>query len=106
VKWIGKGNDILPFTFREFDYIYIYGIGEYCGNLCKDNYTPDIIIIDKTNERYYIDLMPKKYTIEFKKELDDYGIGVYYVDISWILQQTSIPTKIKCIKITDYYFDL
>jgi hypothetical protein len=35
--------------------------------------------------------------------LDDYGIGVYYIDINWILQQTSIPTKIECIKITDKY---
>ena len=107
VKWIGEGNDILPFTCRDFDGINIpNGIGEhgdYWGTLCKDNYTPDIIIMDKCNDRYYIDLMPKKYTIEFKQELNDYGIGVYYVDISWILQQTCIPTKIECIKITDIY---
>ena len=107
VKWIGEGNDILPFTCRDFDGINIpNGIGEhgdYLGTLCKDNYTPDIIIMDKCNDRYYIDLMPKKYTIEFKQELNDYGIGVYYVDISWILQQTCIPTKIECIKITDIY---
>ena len=33
--------------------------------------------------------------------MDDCGIGVYYIDINWILQQTSIPTKIEFIKITD-----
>ena len=62
-------------------------------------------IRDRGNDRYYIDLTPKKYTIEFKQELDDYTIGVYYVDISWILQQTNIPTKIECIKIKDKYKD-
>ena len=106
VKWIGKGDDILPFVFRDFDGIHIPRIGEhsdYRGTLCKYNYTPDIIIFDKSNDRYYIDLTPNKYSIEFKQELDDYGIGVYYIDINWILQQISIPTKIECIKITDKY---
>jgi hypothetical protein len=104
-EWIGteeridEGNDIYPFTFRDFD-----GFGyPRLANLCKDNYIPDIIIYDKGSERYYIDLYPKKYTTEFKKELESYALGVYYVNINWILQQTIIPSEIKCIKITDEY---
>ena len=103
IKWFGEGNEILPFTFREFDGIYASGIsydGAYLGN---DDYTPDIIILDKCNDRFYIDLTQKKYPIGFNQKLDDYGIGLYYIDINWILKQISIPTKIECVKIRDIY---
>jgi hypothetical protein len=110
IKWFDEGNDILPFTFREFDGIFASGNSYdyndfYTSNLSKDNYTPDIVILDKCNERFYIDLTPKKYPIGFNQELDDYGIGLYYIDINWILQQISIPTKIECVKIRDIYDD-
>jgi len=105
IKWFGEGNEILPFTFREFDGIYASGIsynGDYiCGYLGNDDYTPDIIILDKCNDRFYIDLTPKQYPIGLNQELDDCGIGLYYIDINWILQQISIPTKIECVKIRD-----
>ena len=105
IKWFGEGNEILPFTFREFDGIYASGIsydGDYiCGYLGNADYTPDIIILDKCNDRFYIDLTPKKYPIGLNQKLDDYAIGLYYIDINWILQQISIPTKIECVKIRD-----
>ena len=92
---------IIPFVFKDFDGIYEYG--EFDAYYDSEGYKPDIIAYDKCNERYYIDVTPKKYSSEFKKVCDDCGIGVYYVDSNWILNQKTIPKKIVCVKITDIY---
>jgi hypothetical protein len=105
MKWFDGGINISPFMFREFYDIHIpIGIDDYCGTVYTDNYNmPDIIIIDKANDRYYIDLTPKIHSNEFIEKCYDCGIDIYYVDINWILQQTSIPIKIECDKISDKF---
>lgn len=110
ISWISDGEKVEPFLFRDFDGIY-ESVNE--GFLSTVNYKPDITAYDKCNKRYYIDLTPKIYSSEFKKECDDCGIGIYYVDINWILKQkTKViwvsrlkkePVKIDCVKITDIY---
>jgi len=99
LTWFNSGNIIIPFYFREFDGIHEYEMGE--GRPKGGN--PDIIAYDKCNDRYHINLTPKIYSNEYKQECDDCGVGLYYIDINWILQQKEVPTKIECIKITDVY---
>lgn len=99
-----------PFYFRDYD-----GTMDLNNNCCDidpqqkcfynvGNIKPDIVIYDKCNERYYIYLIKPSFTDIQIQEYQDYGIGVYFVDINWILQQTT-PTKIKYVKITDKYYD-
>jgi hypothetical protein len=112
-RWIRDGKRVEPFVFKNFDGIYECGDE---GVLHTDNYKPDIIAYDKCNIsiiRYYIDVTQKFYSSEFKKECDGSGIGLYYVDMNWILKQKTKPiwlinlliepVKIDCVKITDIY---
>lgn len=106
-SWIIARKGIAPFTCYDFDYVFSPNFEK--GNnqwsdlaYCSDN-LPDIIIIDKANDRYHIDLIPKTYSAEYYKILNEYSIGVYYVDFNWILQQPShiTPSRIQCLKIRD-----
>lgn len=103
LEWIRKDNNILPFhDFIDFDNIGIPPSYNYWGLLANRNYSPDIIFEDNNcNDRYYIDLTQKNYSIELQQQMIDNEIGVYYVDMNWILQQTYIPSKIESIKIFD-----
>lgn len=95
-------SGISPFYFGDFDGIYEYDEYDenHSGSMCfPSSYKPDIFINDKGNTRYHINLTKKLYSIKCKKDYDDYCVGLYYVDIKWILQQKTIPIKIECIRV-------
>jgi uncharacterized protein YkuJ len=110
IEWIKSDKDQDPFYFREYD-----GTMDLNNNWsdlepydeCFYNVgivTPDIVMCDKDNERYYIYLNKPSFTDTQIQEYRDHGIGVYFVDINWIIQQQTIPTKIKYFIITDVYY--
>ena len=87
--WL-RGNcqrGISPFNFRDFDG---FDPPEQTNSFGFEH--PDIVVWDKENERYHINLTQKKYPPQHIQQCDDHGIGLYYVDINWILQQKIIPT--------------
>ena len=98
LKWLKRPNCIF-----EFDEIFNSGpnnvatITSDCGY-----YRPDIIAYNKDNDRYYIDLMPKMYSQNFIRKCDESCIGVYYIDMYWILYiYQESPVYINHFKITD-----
>ena len=108
IAWI-KNDNMEPFYFRDYD-----GTIDLINNwsdlddtkeyfYCVGNIKPNIVMYDKCNERYYIYLNKPSFTDTQIQEYLDYGIGIYFVDIDWILQQKTTPTKIECVKITDPY---
>lgn len=101
-----RGSNIEPFICRDFDAVFSPNFDhEWSEWIHWPDNIPDIIIIDKSNDRYHIDLIPKTYSDEYYNILNEYSIGLYYVDYNWILQQSSdiIPSRIKCLKIRDPY---
>ncbi len=106
ITWI-KTDNTEPFYFRDYDCTidlinnwsdlddtkeYFYNVG---------NIKPDIVMYDKCNERYYIYLNKPSFTDTQIQEYLDHGIGIYFVDIDWILRQKTKPAKIECVKICD-----
>ena len=103
-------SDIPPLTFRDYA-----GIVGYRNCTCNDEdicicnatwdystmdessgLTADCLVMDKDNTRYLIDftLNPLKYTDDWLEQC--IGLDVYYIDLNWILSQTTPPTTIQC----------
>jgi uncharacterized protein YkuJ len=85
--------DIYPFEFRDYS-------GSSRDLYLTENF--DLLLFDKCNPKYAIDLTNKNYSLKLQKECFDMGIEIYYINIDWILQQTNVPKKIECIKIKNY----
>jgi hypothetical protein len=60
---------------------------------------------DKCMERYYIYLNKPSFTDTQILEYQDNGIGVYFIDINWIMQQDLKPNKFNYTLITDYDYE-
>ena len=56
-------------------------------------------------ERYYIYLNKPSFTDTQILEYQDNGIGVYFIDINWIMQQDLKPNKFNYTLITDYDYE-
>ncbi len=109
LSWFNRDNklfedpNIYPFIFRDFNGAHEFG--KYEGEddyLTSISYAtkPDIVIYDKSNIRYFINVTPVTYSQTDLKICEDYFIKIYYVNIDWILKQTATPTKIKCVHMT------
>lgn len=109
IEWIKSNKDQDPFYFREYDgtmdLVNNWSDKEPHNNCFYNvgNVEPDIVMCDKDYDRYYIYLNKPSFTDTQIQEYRDHGIGVYFVDIIWIMQQQTIPTKIKYVKINDIY---
>jgi hypothetical protein len=96
MKWLKR-----PICIFEFDEIFNSDVHH---KITAYSYKPDIIACYEDNVRYYIDIMPKKYSQKFIKECNEKAIGVYYIDMFWILHHfPSSPVYINHFKITDVY---
>jgi len=92
-----------PFDFSEYDY---YSNGE--NGIDKDGTENmhhrlpsvfDLVLHNKSNERYAISITTDTFTDETLNYCDDYGVDVFYIDVYWILEQNERPSKIKCIQL-------
>lgn len=109
IEWIKKNTKKKPFYFRDYD-----GIMDLVNNWDEDhpqedcfylvgNVKPDIVMYDNDSERFYIYLNKPSFTNKQIQEYTDHLIGVYFVDIDWIMQQQTTPIKIECVKVVDEY---
>ena len=109
--WFQPGIEIFPFIY---DYSSFAGVEK--NVTCDLNYNVEsqnelfdlILYVNGENsrfERYCIRLIYKnsKYYFKNEKEYAEFIIGVYYIDIDWILSQTEIPNKINYIASLDCY---
>ena len=76
----------IPNCIFEIDVIFKSNINHKISGY---GYCPDIIAYKDNDRRYYIDLIPIKYSQKFKKECDENRIDVYYFDMYWILYNHS-----------------
>jgi len=98
------GFNIPPFSFHDKDFAGV-------KKNVKSEFTNeifDLILyegIDDKYEEYCIRLIYNSSNYYFINENNyaQLGIGVYYLDINWILHQKDIPIQIKYIASLDYY---
>ena len=112
-NWLKSGDEIKPFR-------YDYAKFSMVEKTVKSEYTNEvfdlILYVDPDDkdkegrcgwERYNIKLMynnffENPYFVEERKYAN-FQVGVYYLDINWILLQTEIPKNIKYIASLDCY---
>jgi len=82
-----EDGDIEPYVYPAF-----YNVGDI---------EPDIVMWNKCMERYYIYLNKPSFTDTQILEYCDSGIGVYFIDINWIMQQDLKPNKFNYTLICD-----
>jgi uncharacterized protein YkuJ len=105
-EWLKNGNEVKPFIF---DYEKFSKVGKNV----KSEFTNEIFDLmiylgqehEEGWERYCVRLIYDFEESYFIKELEyaDLHIGVYYIDINWILTQSSIPDNINYIASLDRY---
>jgi hypothetical protein len=111
IEWI-KDMDMEPFYFRDYDgtidlinnWSDFGSDKDWSNHYNVGNVKPDIVMYDKCNERYYIYLNKPSFTPIQIQEYSDSGIGIYFVDVDWILKQEHTPIKLKYILIFDKHF--
>jgi hypothetical protein len=95
--------DLLPLDIREYDCYLTHHSSRHQfphPDLYALTYFFDLIIVDKSNEKYAIKFSRSekpyfKYPKWVLSECDDYGIEIINVDLNWILQQKEIPKELK-----------
>lgn len=103
ISWVINSNyDMEPFHFRDPDKIYDFANDVYASYNVGD-IEPDIVMSDKGNERYYIYLNKPSFTDTQLLKYKNCGIGVYYININWIMQQDLKPNKFNYTLICDEY---
>ena len=110
-SWFKDFNDdywcsLPPFDFREYDGILSEDDaikGDVQFGAVSTTPSKDMFIFDKGHDRYYIYIGLEQPTISSEnfKELDNYGIDAYYININWILKQKTKPTTINCVSLTE-----
>ena len=124
ISWVINSNyDMEPFHFRDPDEIndFVNNCSYYNNKSCETYrrdwllddedgdiepyiYTePDIVMRDKCMERYYIYLNKPSFTNTQLLEYEKCGIGVYYININWIMQQDLKPNKFNYTLICDEF---
>ena len=122
ISWvINSKYDMEPFGFRDPNEILDFANDVYAAynvgdpdeilDFANDVYAaynvgdiePDIVMWDKGNERYYIYLNKPSFTDTQLLEYEDCGIGVYFIDINWIMQQDLKPNKFNYTLICDEF---
>lgn len=112
ISWVINSNyDMEPFHFRDPEEIldivndcaYSYGgdLIDYPRVWHVGDIEPDIVMLDYHGERYYIYLNKPSFTNTQLLEYEGYGIGVYFIDINWIMQQDLKPNKFNYTLICD-----
>lgn len=96
VEWIhNKEGAIEPLYFRDY-HGFIDLMNDSETEFEVGNVRPDIVLIDKYNERYYIFLDKPSFTPkQIQQEYLDNGVALYFIDVDWILEQKHAPTKLK-----------
>jgi len=103
-EWFKSGIEISPFLYdiAKFD-----GVEKNVKSEFIDEIFDLILYIEPGEkcERYCIRLIHNYSTYNFTKEKEyaHYQIGLYYLDIDWILSQQIIPERIKYIASLDVY---
>jgi len=103
-NWFKSGIEISPFLY---DYDSFAGVEKNIKCEIIDEIFDLVLYVSPTNKfsRYCIRLINNSSNYYFIKELE-YGIfiiGVYYLDIDWVLLQKNIPKQIKYIASLDCY---
>ena len=109
ISWvINSKYHMEPFDFRDhegiLDIVNDCGYGDimdYPRVWHVGDIEPDIVMCDKSMERYYIYLNKPSFTDTQILEYQDNGIGVYYININWIMQQDLKPNKFNYTLICD-----
>jgi len=106
--WLNLGDEIYPFTWKE-DGLQFGKIQKHAKSEL-DELEHDLIVWirddDYYMEGYFIQLCDNNNDVGFTREdivMANSIIGVYYVDINWILTRTEIPNRIYYISGFDRY---
>jgi len=103
-NWFQSGIEISPF---KYDYASFAGLEKNIKSEFTDEMFDLILYVEPSEkfQRYCIRLIYNYSNYYFIKEQEyaESQIGVYYLDIDWILSQQKIPEKIKYIASLDYY---
>ena len=102
-NWLQNGVEIYPF---RYDYDEFAGVDKNVKCEFTSNVFDLILYVGDKFTRYCIQLIYNYSSYYFTKErmYAGYLIGVYYLDIDWILSQTNKPERIKYIASLDCYY--
>ena len=103
-NWFHSGIEINPF---KYDYADFAGLEKNVNSKLTDEVFDLILYVEPSDkfERYCIRLINNNSNYYFIKEQEyaEFLIGIYYLDIDWILSQTEIPKRINYIASLDCY---